>query len=104
MKNKMIGILVELVVGVTKRQEEDKDLDYLQDKSDLYSKAIAEILDLIAKHYTPNEELMAELRDPNGTIWEHAKRLQEENDLLKVQLKDLLQTQLKDLKRKLGVE
>ena len=26
---------------------------------------------------------MAELRDPNGTIWEHAKRLQDENDRLK---------------------
>ena len=32
---------------------------------------------------TIEKELMAELRDPNGTIWEHAKRLQDENDALK---------------------
>jgi hypothetical protein len=27
-----------------------------------------------------NRELNAELRDPNGTIWEHAKRLQNQLD------------------------
>jgi len=34
------------------------------------------------------KELMAELRDPCGTIWEHAKRLQDENDRLKQQLEE----------------
>ena len=35
------------------------------------------------------KELMAELRDPCGTIWEHAKRVQDENDRLKQQLKEV---------------
>jgi len=35
------------------------------------------------------KELMAELRDPCGTIWEHAKRLQDENDRLKQQLAEV---------------
>lgn len=32
------------------------------------------------KWKTLNTELMCELRDPNGTIWEHAKRLQDQVD------------------------
>ena len=32
---------------------------------------------------TLHHELNMELRNPNGTIWEYAKRLQDENDELK---------------------
>lgn len=30
-----------------------------------------------------DKELMCELRDPNGTIWDHAKNLQDERDKFK---------------------
>lgn len=42
-----------------------------------------EMNDWREKYTTLNRELCAELRDPNGTIWEHAERLQKENDELK---------------------
>jgi hypothetical protein len=33
--------------------------------------------------------LMCELRDPCGTIWEHAKRLQDDNDRYKAELQNI---------------
>jgi chromosome segregation ATPase len=39
------------------------------------------------KYNDLNNSLMAELRDPNGTIWEHAKTLQDKVDALEVALK-----------------
>jgi len=34
-----------------------------------------------------DKELMCELRDPNGTIWEHAKNLQDQLDELRSRVK-----------------
>ncbi len=38
------------------------------------------------KFQTLDKELKAELRDPNGTIWEHAAKLQEQADELQRRL------------------
>lgn len=38
------------------------------------------------KYLSLKKELEAELRDPYGTIWEYAKKLQDENDGLRKQL------------------
>lgn len=43
----------------------------------------AEIKELKKKYKDLNDSLMAELRDPNGTIWEHAKSLQDQLDRYK---------------------
>mgnify|MGYP001482834893 CR=1 FL=1 len=42
------------------------------------------------KYETLNKELLCELRDPCGTIWEHATKLQKENDELQNRLSTLL--------------
>ena len=38
------------------------------------------------KYKDLNRSVMCELRDPYGTIWEHAKRIQDENDNLKKEI------------------
>lgn len=38
-----------------------------------------------------NTELMCELRDPNGTIWDHAKTLQDQQDKLTIKCEQLEQ-------------
>lgn len=43
-----------------------------------------------AKFTELNKSLMVELRDPSGTIWEHAKALQKERDELSKQYHELL--------------
>lgn len=40
-----------------------------------------------ARYVQQNKDLGCEMMDPNGTIWDHAKTLQEENEKLKGTLK-----------------
>jgi hypothetical protein len=42
-----------------------------------------------SKFIQQNKDLGCEQMDPNGTIWDHAKKLQAENDRLKRELSDL---------------
>jgi hypothetical protein len=41
-----------------------------------------------SKFIQQNKDLGCELRDPNGTIWDHAKKLQEENERLREALRE----------------
>jgi|694.fasta_scaffold85900_7 hypothetical protein len=43
-----------------------------------------------AKYIQQNKDLGCELRDPNGTIWDHAKTLQRERDKAREALRDML--------------
>lgn len=45
-----------------------------------------ELNDWKKKYRELDKSLMCELRDPCGTIWEHAKKLQDENDAFKKEL------------------
>lgn len=60
------------------------------------------------KYNDLNKALMAELRDPTGTIWEHAKKLQEEVECMKKSEKAMLETinqqgdEIKELKQALS--
>jgi SMC interacting uncharacterized protein involved in chromosome segregation len=49
----------------------------------IHAKQEAEIAELKQKFITLNKELGCELSDPNGTIWEHAAKVQKENAELK---------------------
>ena len=83
-------------------QEEAKrlHLEYLKDCS-CFVELIASALRLAEKRgrATIEKELMCELRDPNGTIWEHAKRLQDENDALKSDRRRVLEEVLDAMKK-----
>ena len=64
--------------------EQEKELDEILDKYDKEDKEKDLIIKELERKYKDlNNSLNAELRDPNGTIWEHAKSLQDKNDILK---------------------
>jgi len=44
-----------------------------------------------SKFIQQNKDLDCELMDPNGTIWDHAKKLQEENERLREALKTIFE-------------
>jgi hypothetical protein len=43
-----------------------------------------------SKFIQQNKDLGCENMDPNGTIWDHAKKLQAENEMLREALEDFL--------------
>jgi hypothetical protein len=51
-----------------------------QDLAELCRKLERERDEWKAKYIQQNKDLGCELRDPNGTIWDHAKTLQRERD------------------------
>mgnify|MGYP001206785511 CR=1 FL=1 len=53
-------------------------------------KTIIEVFDKAEKYDQLIKDLAVEMRDPNGTIWDEAKRLQAENDELKHALKVIM--------------
>ena len=55
-----------------------------------------EVKELKDKYKKLNHELMCELRDPCGTIWEHAKKQQDKMDELKAEHLKVLEA-IKDL-------
>ncbi len=65
----------------------------IQSDDGIANAAIAEAADRIeelnAKIKQIHKSFGCELRDPNGTIWEHAARLQQENAVLSAKVKDM---------------
>jgi hypothetical protein len=54
----------------------------------IHAKQEKQIAELKQKFVALNKELGCELMDPNGTIWEHAAKVQKENEELKRQIAD----------------
>ena len=70
---------------LTKKELEDARIEAMQrwNRSETeLSKAKAEILLLKQRFLDMNKDLGCELRDPNGTIWEHTAKVQKENEEL----------------------
>jgi len=75
------------VFGTTQLTHAKDRLDVAERKADKFE---AEKEEWEKKYKELDNDLKAELRDPNGTIWEHAKRLQDECDRLNKGVKRIL--------------
>ena len=62
--------------------------DFVADKDAEIARLQGEVEEWKNKYKTLNRELMCELRDPNGTIWEVAKKYQDDLDKAKALLSE----------------
>jgi hypothetical protein len=65
----------------------ERDMSFILEACNNYERLISERDDWKSKFIQQNKDLDCELMDPNGTIWDHAKKLQEENTRLRSAMK-----------------
>jgi predicted nucleic acid-binding Zn-ribbon protein len=66
-----------------------KRVDNAEDDSKIISSLTADVKHWKDKYNELNHSLMCELKDPNGTIWEYARKQQDAMDKLKVEINHL---------------
>jgi len=71
-------------------QENGVSIRELKRLADVWSDGEVDNIDWKSKFIQQNKDLCCENMDPNGTIWDHAKRLQAENERLREALKDII--------------
>jgi len=86
MKGNLMTEFEKMAKDIIRNHSYDDSVVLLQDKIATALKQVSEQAEKRGRE-TIEKELMCELRDPCGTIWEHAKKLQDERDSLKKEVK-----------------